>query len=623
MYRDMGTASEDSAFQFAKKIIGIDNWNQVIYQGEIDPVKKKQSYRDLKSDTWKATDALGRNLPTFKETGPLKKDKYVGMFYFLTHNSPGEEGPSDVTKIKAENPENPQWGKGIHYWGEPEFGYYLSTDKWVIRKHAQMLSDAGVDVIIFDCTNNFTYSEVTKTIFEVFRRMREEGERTPDIAFLASEKSVYQIWDQIYLKGLYADLWFQWKGKPLLLFGQWAGIKPMIEVTFPSHIQNFFSIRNSWAWTTLSWYKNEGKDMWPWIDHYPQHVGWHESKEKAECIPVAVAQHPLSNIGRSFQNGKQPATDKYDLTPFTAQGLHFAEQWKRTLEVDPEFVFVTGWNEWTAGRQAMKEDVEKELKVWDFYPGAKLGKAGKPLKPGDVYFIDQYNQEYSRDIEPMKGGHTDDYYYQLMANIRRYKGSRQPAEPASKTINIKGDFKQWDSTFASFYDHIGDTEDRNSPGNFQAGPYINTTGRNDIIKAQVTHDQNNLYFCIETKQALTSFNGKNWMLVFIDADQNKATGWQGYDYVINSKVINATVTTISQLNKNGKPGKNIKIPLKVERNRLMLSVPRKAIKSENKLQIEFHIADNINKVGEISEFFFDGDSAPIGRANYQYLENQK
>lgn len=64
---------------------------------------------------------------------------------------------------------------------------------------------------------------------------------------------------------------------------------------------------------------------------------------------MAVAEHPLSNIGRSFHDGVQPETDRYDVTPDTDKGLYFAEQWSRALEVDPEFVFVTGWNEWTAG----------------------------------------------------------------------------------------------------------------------------------------------------------------------------------------------------------------------------------------------------------------------------------
>ena len=56
------------------------------------------------------------------------------------------------------------------------------------------------------------------------------------------------------------------------------------------------------------------------------------------------------------------------------------------------------------------------------------GRAGKSLEVGDIYFIDQYNREYSRDAEPMRGYHTDNYYYQLIDGIRRYKGVRQHPE---------------------------------------------------------------------------------------------------------------------------------------------------------------------------------------------------
>src|SRR5699024_5477186 len=129
---------------------------------------------------------------------------------------------------------------------------------------------------------------------------------------------------------------------------------------------------------------------------------------------------------------------------------------------EPEFVFITGWNEWSAGKQVMGKNIQKELLKWNFYPGAHLGKAGEVLKTGDSYFIDQYNQEYSRDIEPMKDGHTDNYYYQMMANIRRYKGVRKQRRASSaKTINIDGDFSQWDSVKPEFRDHKYDTYHRN------------------------------------------------------------------------------------------------------------------------------------------------------------------
>ena len=63
-------------------------------------------------------------------------------------------------------------------------------------------------------------------------------------------------------------------------------------------------------------------------------------------VPVAVAQHATTNIGRSFHDGKQPPPEEMQ----TEVGLCFAEQFERALEIDPELIFITGWNEWVAMR---------------------------------------------------------------------------------------------------------------------------------------------------------------------------------------------------------------------------------------------------------------------------------
>jgi hypothetical protein len=621
VFKAADTQNEDAVFNPYKAIIGIKDWDEVNYVGEIDPDKKHDASRDLRVDDWVVTDALGRKLPTYEECGPVKEERFVGMFYFMTHLNPGGKGPFDVTKIMKANPDNPQWGDGDHFWGEPENGYYLSNEKWMIRLHAQQLSDAGVDVIIFDVTNDRTFPEVYLPVCEVYREMRARGEKTPDITFLGSEISVNKLWNEFYRKGMYPDLWFHWKGRPLILFGQHEipSRKLNNDVVFPEEIRNFFSIRQSWAWTTLPWYQScpWGKDKWPWVDHYPQAIGWHDSPSEKEMVPVAVGQHPLSNIGRSFHNFSEPPTDKYDLTPVTANGLCFQEQWNRALEVDPKFVFVTGWNEWSAGAQVMGADKDKSLKVWCFYPGAHLGKAGKELKTGDYYFIDQYNQEFSRDIEPMTGGHTDNYYYQLMANVRKYKGMEKPLGAVPPlAISVSGDFGQWNKALAVYFDHTGDTEHRNSAGQGQAGPYVNNTGRNDLVIMKAAYDSKNICFYAETRASLTPCTDPNWMMLFIDADQNKETGWEGYDYVINSRVVDSKNTTLISLAKDGSFGKIVSIPCQVKDNKLMISVPRSAIQETGTVALEFHWADNIQKIGDISEFFLNGDNAPERRANY-------
>lgn len=579
-------------------------------------------YRDLQSDTWVATDALGRSLPGYAECGPRKENRFVGMFYFVTHNNNGaKEGPYNVTEILAADPVNPRWGGGTHYWGEPETGYYIMKDEWMIRRHARQLVDAGVDVIILDNTNDRIYKDVFVFIADVFRKMRAEGEKTPQIACLASQNSVMQLWDEIYSRGLYADLWFRWKGKPLLMFGQHiiGDRQLMDDVRFPKEITDFFTIRQSWAWTTLKWYDN-GHDEWPWVDHYPQSVGWHESPDRPEYVPVAVAQHPLSNIGRSFKDGVEPERNEYDVTPVTDRGLYFDQQWQRALEVDPEFVFVTGWNEWTAGQMTRTDpDYEQEMKKWDFFPGAKCGKGGREVRMGEGYFIDQYNQEYSRDIEPMKGGHSDNYYYQLVANVRKYKGVERP-EPvgAPVTIDMEGDFDQWRWVKKSYYDHVDDVTHRNSPGNFAAGPYINETGRNDIVESKVARDDDYVYFYVKTADALTPHTDPYWMLLFIDADKSHETGWEGYDLLVNAEFKNdrtSTVKTYDGESWSGSKG----VAFRYEGNEMMVRVPRSYFGS-GKLAFDFHWADGIQKLGDIEEFFLNGDQAPSRRANYRFEE---
>ncbi len=107
------------------------------------------------------------------------------------------KGPYNIGQILAadpdalKKPDSPLWGPyGFpHYWGEPLLGYYRSDDPWVLRRHAQMLADAGVDTLIFDTTNAETYRDVYMKLCEVFTAVRKEGGRTPQIAFMVNTKA--------------------------------------------------------------------------------------------------------------------------------------------------------------------------------------------------------------------------------------------------------------------------------------------------------------------------------------------------------------------------------------------------------------------------------------------------
>ncbi len=549
---------------------------------------------DVMSDTWAATDALGRIMPTHEDVGAPRKGRYVGIFYFLWLGQHGK-GLFNITEILAANPQDPPWGPSgaFHFWDKPLFGYYLSDDAWVIRRHGQMLSDVGVDVVVFDVTNAATYDSVYPEVCRVYRQMRSEGQKTPQIAFLTNSSSatvVHRLYDRFYLKNQYSELWFRWNGKPLMMASP-QGLRP--------EVRDFFTLRQSWAWTHPGGWFGDGKDKWPWLDHHPQKPGWHESPDRPEQIAVAVAQHPTTNIGRSFHAGKQPPPGQAP----SERGLCFAEQWQRALEVDPPFVFVTGWNEWVAQR---------------FLSDGRMRFLGKPLPKGGTFFVDAYSQEFSRDIEPMAGGHGDNYYMQLAANIRRYKGARSlPPASEPKAIRIDGKFEEWADVKPEYLDVAGDTAHRDHLG-WGGERYVNETGRNDFSWLRVARDSESICFYAETAKPVTERRGQNWMLLFIDIDGRRETGWEGYDFLVNRSVAAGQTVSVERYDA-GRWVMAGSADFRLRGKQLELAVPRRLLGLRaGPVQLDFHWADNIRDVGDATEFYLHGDSAPNGRFNYRY-----
>jgi len=581
--------------------------------------------RDLFSDTWVGTDALGRNLPVGGEVRGPQSNKEVGIFYFTWHGPHGYGGPEplrsdggvvekqqgsytsphNLSELLAEDPEFPKLGKKgeFHHWGEPELGFYVADDPYVIRKHAEMYADAGIDFLFVDATNGYTYKGVYDVVFAEFEKLRAEGRKVPKFAFMTHDHCDYKkvinaLYEDIYKPGRFRDLWFTREGKPVVLAPK-EGLS--------EEVQNAFTWRQSWAWTAREGWFGDGKDKWPWLDHTPQNFGWHEAPNVPEQISVAVAQHATSNIGRSHQGGVQPLREQAE----PEKGLYFEEQWRRALEVDPPITMITGWNEWVA--QLFLADGVKDVMF------GKLAPEGAPI------FVDTYDEEYNRDIEPMKGGSTDSLYYQMVGNIRRLKGAR-PIPPAGKpkTIQVNGKFDDWTDVTPEYRDHAYDTTHRGHMGWGSVDWYTNDTGRNDFVTAKVSRDAENIYFMVETREPITPASGSNWMLLFIDADRDHSSGWEGYDFVLNREVLSPETTTLKKFERgaDGSISWNTvaEVPMRVEGNRMEATIPASLLgwKEVASGGFDFKWADNPQHLDDISEFFVSGDVAPSRRFNYRY-----
>ncbi|MBP8261948.1 MAG: hypothetical protein KA118_20030 [Verrucomicrobia bacterium] len=551
---------------------------------------------DTFSDTWVATDDLGRSLPSHGEVGGPRPDRTVGIFYFLWLGQHGRD-LHDISKILAAGGGSPAWGPpgAFHFWAEPMFGYYLSDDAFVLRKHAQMLSDAGVDALLFDVTNGFIYEDVVRRLCEVFAGCRQDGLRVPQWAFLAhsSEGRVVQrLYDAFYARPFHPELWFRWGGKPLVLAAP-AALAPAL--------REFFTLRESWAWSDPGGWFGDGRDKWPWLDHHPQRYGWHGGPDRPEQIAVAAAQHATSNIGRSFHQGRQPPPA--DQRP--ALGLCFAEQWARAWAVDPPFVLVTGWNEWIAQRFVSEKGGQPFL--------------GRPLPPGGTFFVDQFSQEFSRDIEPMRDGHGDAYYYQMVAAIRRYKGVRPLPPVAPRPVAVDARFDDWGPIEPEYRDTLGDPVQRDHPGWNGAGHYVNRSGRNDLAAAKVSFDNRHLFFYLRARAPWMDGSDAEGPRLYLDADADARTGWLGYDFVIRTSTGSGAKSRLDRYERAGdgwQPG--AEVPCRAAGAELELAVPLAAIgRSAPPPRIDFKWTDHIPNTSSPADFSRHGDAAPNDRFNYR------
>jgi hypothetical protein len=634
-------------------------------------------YRDLFPDTWVGHDALGRNLPLNSVVGPVKTDhrRVVGIFYISWHSDSlhNLKPPytADVSRVLAQDPKarldatHPLWTEGSYHWGEPELGYFLSKDEYVIRRDMSMLADAGVDVLLMDVTNAVRYWDEWEVIFSVMEKMRAEGNRVPQFCFWAFNGPVISVvqdlYDRIYKTGKHRDLWFWWDGKPLLLYNgnpsldaNGPGVKnpnPHYEAAaktdsnhphygdpdyaeefykdYTREVKSFFTRRSMW-WGYWEWGGKRfvgTEDNWSFgLDlgnsrvakmSPDQLISRHNgTKEEAAVTP---GQHPSSLIGKSWTRDEgEPPLNEQDLPEPTyvpwlgrkvdhpeGYGIYFQQRWDEAIAGDPEFLYLNDWNEWTAGK----------------YPPSGSPTTKFMRRDSTYFFVDQYNAEFNRTIQPMKGGYTDNYYMQMAENIRRYKGIRSvPELTGFQRVKVDGQFGDWAHVGAEFRDTVGDTVHRDCDG-YGGLHYTNDTGRNDIITSKVAVDRKNVYFYVQTHQALTVHTGSNWMLLLIDADQNPQTGWYGYDYLVNRRVISDKITTLMRFVSDSSGGHWLevaRVDYRYSGDALEMAISRKQLGLVgDSLGLDFHWADNPVDLKDPISLCTNGDSAPNRRFNYR------
>ncbi len=556
---------------------------------------------------------------TFDGVAGAKNDKQrdVGIFYFCTLGQHGGEKIVDVTKLIAqengiqdmffEDNDVAPSDKGVFFWGEPLWGYYNSTDSWVIRRHLALLTMAGVDFMVFDTTNAVTYDSVVAKIIKECRNMRDEGWNPPGLVFYTnaySHRVITNLYNSYYKKDSYKDIWYYLDGKPLIIGNISAsadraeasgrGDKSYKPTEFPDEIKEFFTFRDS-QWPSVPYIENG----FPWIEwQYPAPV--HNG-----VINVAVASHPALPMSFSVTRGaknwgrgwnvetKQNEPDK------AYEGQFFQSTWDVALKEDPRIVFVTGWNEWTAGKM-----------VYD----------------GEYAMVDLCNMEFSRDAEMMKGGYNDAFYIQLAMNIRKYKDVEIPAGGQLKSeavsIPMTSDLSAWDQVKAVFRDTIVVNKERKSKGAVSSLDYRQAAARNNVTEIRVAQDADNIYFMLKATEniVLREAGDEGWMNLLIGTGEVEKKGWEGYEFVVGRAEAGDGKLTVEKLRSDFSSEKAGEAEYRVDGSVMQVRVPRSALGlSSDMNRIYFKLADGIDEPSDIMDYYISGKSLPLGRLSFRYI----
>ncbi len=569
-----------------------------------EPVEMSDDYvntAEARGSVTFAVDDLGRKTVTAKDTESAREGKYVGIFYFLWQGEHGTDGPYDnsvIEKTLGSTASEANWiaaGGGPehahHFWGKPLFDYYVASDKWVMRKHIQMLCDAGIDFVVFDTTNSVPYIANALAFMQISHEYREAGFNAPQVVFYtnsASGKTMKKIYHNIYkAHPELSDTWFCRDGKPLIVGNKY-------DSDLGDEAKEFFSFKDS-QWPNE--FKNDNGFPWMEFGRLLTDDAVYGLGKRKEIVNVSAAQHcdTIRFSATAWYGGNDHTRSWHDGAIDRSEnaylyGYNIAEQYEWALGVDPEIVFITGWNEWVAQRQP--------------------GSYDQP-----VVFVDCCDVDGSRDLEPMEGGFFDNYYMQMISFIRKFKGVDADTSAVKKTIDVNGGFAQWNGVEACYKDYENDVVDRDwfIFGNTEIK---DTSGRNDISEMKVCEDRQYVYFFVKTVDNITE-PGEDWMRLFIGT-YGKGRG--GFDYCVNYKTPD----------KDGKLYVGMIVPgdgdyeftdageadYRVKDNMMMLRVKKSTLGIFINANIVFKWADNCGD--NVESFYTQGDAAPIGRAGYCY-----
>eukprot|EP00884_Botryococcus_braunii_P020496 jgi/Botrbrau1/712/Bobra.160_2s0035.1 len=309
----------------------------------------------------------------------------------------------------------------------------------VARYHAKMLMDAGIDFVVVDLTNQPLYNLLTdgmalrpfEVLLEEWALMRKQGMRTPDIAPWQRMPSKAHGRAARYIQQQQLDVQLCTSGY------ERAGASAVVmrdsstgnKLFFYADLDDDMDLLEEVA-------SNGGQDD---VTPVPMWVSW-GCGQRGLVLHVALrasywrygrykggpCRQPYVNATAGTQGAQVAVSPSYQQGfaswPWGASGQlggwMLRSQFGRAFEVQPKYVFISGWNEHVA-QPFQRTDLQRAL-----------GLENDPTL-NFRHYVDIYGTGYSRDIEPTEEG--GDFLYRITAScIRVFRSGASSCEDRSE-----------------------------------------------------------------------------------------------------------------------------------------------------------------------------------------------
>jgi hypothetical protein len=236
----------------------------------------------------------------------------------------------------------------------PLLGFYNYTTKDTLLQQLHWMRRAGVDVIVY---NMYAFDEwritdveedrVLPWLLEALENQQDEERKLKLVIYLEGYDAALPTLDEYrfglrYVRENMAgqSFYFHFDGRPLVLFYDCK----------PDAIDQMQTEHSDFALRRIVPY-GDGTD-WSYVQQWPQ-------AENSQWMPVSPGIDPFMEHCFLAQKNAGKALDASEISELRKSipaekrddGAYFHKQFARAREINPEIIFISGWNDWQFGSQ--------------------------------------------------------------------------------------------------------------------------------------------------------------------------------------------------------------------------------------------------------------------------------